>query len=54
MGVDEMLGIESFYGSIDATVTIGLVFIEALALYVSYGAITRTVGSPILDSLRGN
>lgn len=48
-----MFGIESLHGSFGATLTIGLVLTEAIALYVGYGALTRTVGSRMLNTLRG-
>lgn len=49
-----MIGIETLQGSSGAAVTVGLVFTEALALYVSYGALTQTVGELVLDAIRGN
>ena len=48
-----MFGIESLHGSFGATLTIGLVFTEAIALYVSYGALTRIFGSRMFNTLRG-
>jgi hypothetical protein len=48
-----MLGVESLGGWAQAAVVIGLVLVEAIVLYVGYGALERLVGSAITDAIRG-
>jgi len=36
-----------------AVATVGVVFAEAIALYVGYGAITRVASSTVLDAIVG-
>lgn len=48
-----MLGVESLGGWTQAAVVIGLVLVEAIVLYVGYGALERLVGSTITDAIRG-
>jgi hypothetical protein len=43
--------IESIAQPVQATVVVGLVFLEALALYVGYGAIEQRVAPPVLDAI---
>ncbi|MEF8820818.1 MAG: hypothetical protein V5A52_00940 [Halovenus sp.] len=37
--------------AVQAAVVVGLVFVEALALYVGYGAIEERVAPPVLDAI---
>lgn len=46
-----MFGIETLSGQAQAAAEIALVFAEAIALYVGYGALTRGVGPTVLDAL---
>ncbi|MFB6096741.1 MAG: hypothetical protein ABEJ74_05080 [Haloferacaceae archaeon] len=48
-----MFGIESLSGSAQAVATVAAVFVEALALYVGYGLLTRIAGATVLDALGG-
>ena len=48
-----MLGIESMSGPTGAAVLIGLVLVEALVLYVGYGALERVLGPKVAELLRG-
>jgi hypothetical protein len=48
-----MLGIESFTGATGAALLIGVVLLEALFLYVGYGALERVFGPAIARVLRG-
>ncbi len=47
-----MFGLEAF-GLGEGVVTVSLVLLEAIALYVGYGALSRLVGSAVLDELGG-
>lgn len=49
-----MLGLESLSGSGQAIATVGLVFAEAIVLYVGYGALSNTVGSTVINTLGGD
>jgi len=49
-----MFGIESLSGPSGAVVLIGLVLLEALVLYVGYGALERFLGPKIAKALRGD
>ncbi|WP_167768374.1 DUF7512 family protein [Haloarcula amylovorans] len=49
-----MFGLESLSGSAQAVTTVGLVFAEAIALYVGYGALSSTLGPTVLDALGGD
>lgn len=46
-----MFGIETLGGQAQAVAKIALVFAEAIALYVGYGALTRSVGPTVLNAL---
>jgi hypothetical protein len=39
-----MFGIESLSGTAHAVAVVGLVLVEAMVLYVGYGALTRVAG----------
>ncbi|EMA42074.1 DUF7512 family protein [Halococcus hamelinensis] len=49
-----MLGLEIMSGSAEAMLTMGLVLVEAIALYVGYGALTGLIGSQVLDVVGGD
>ncbi|WP_458207598.1 DUF7512 family protein [Haladaptatus sp. NG-SE-30] len=48
-----MVGIESFGGNVQAVSTVGIVLVEAIVLYVGYGALSRVMGDEIMDAVRG-
>jgi len=48
-----MFGLETLSGPAQAAATVGVVFLQALALYVGYGALTRYAGPTVLDALGG-
>jgi hypothetical protein len=48
-----MFGIESLSGNAQAAVLVGVVLVEAMVLYVGYGALTRAVGDAITDAIGG-
>ncbi|GGL40538.1 hypothetical protein EFA46_014765 (plasmid) [Halarchaeum sp. CBA1220] len=48
-----MLGLETLSGPLQAVATVGIVLAEALALYVSYGALSHLAQSTILATVRG-
>jgi hypothetical protein len=48
-----MFGIESLTGPTGAAVLIGIVLLEALLLYVGYGALERLVGPWLTRLVRG-
>ncbi|MFC7225774.1 hypothetical protein N0B31_00015 [Salinirubellus salinus] len=48
-----MFGIESASGPEGAALIIGLVLVEALILYVGYGALERLLGPTLTRILRG-
>ena len=47
-----MFGIETLGGSSHAATVVGLVLIEAMALYVGYGTLTRLAGPGIKTAIR--
>jgi hypothetical protein len=49
-----MFGIESLSGNAHAAAMVGLVLIEAIVLYVGYGAIERVAGKHLVGLLRGD
>ncbi|MEF8779713.1 MAG: hypothetical protein V5A46_03415 [Haloferacaceae archaeon] len=49
-----MLGTESLGGLTQAVLVIGLVLVEAIVLYVGYGALESIFGSAITDAIRGD
>lgn len=48
-----MFGIETLDGPARGVAQVGLVLVEALALYVVYGELTAAVGERITDAVRG-
>jgi hypothetical protein len=48
-----MFGLESVTGPTGAALLIGAVLLEALILYVGYGALERVLGPVITKTLRG-
>lgn len=48
-----MFGLESLTGTTQAAAIIGIVLLEAIVLYVGYGALERVLGPAITDALRG-
>jgi hypothetical protein len=49
-----MFGIESLSGPAYAGALVGIVLVEALLLYVGYGALTRVAGPSVKDAIRGD
>jgi hypothetical protein len=49
-----MFGIESLSGPAAAAATVGAVFVEAIALYVAYGALSRLAEATVLDAVGGD
>lgn len=49
-----MFGLETISGPTGAALLIGLVLLEALVLYVGYGALEELLGPTITRLLRGN
>ncbi|WP_232688843.1 DUF7512 family protein [Halobacterium zhouii] len=49
-----MFGIESLGDTAQALATVGLVFAEALVLYVGYGALSSTLGSTVVGAVGGD
>ncbi|MFB6080296.1 MAG: hypothetical protein ABEJ81_04795 [Haloferacaceae archaeon] len=50
----ETFGTDALGPTAGAAVTVLLVLVEAIALYVGYGALARTVGETVLDALGGD
>jgi hypothetical protein len=48
-----MLGLESLSGTMLAVATVGIVLVEAMVLYVGYGALSRVAGPQVLDAVSG-
>ncbi|MFB6178312.1 MAG: hypothetical protein ABEI77_01150 [Halorientalis sp.] len=48
-----MFGIETLSGSAHAAAIVGLVLVEAIFLYIGYGAVERLLGSRLMGVLRG-
>jgi hypothetical protein len=48
-----MFGIETLSGTLQAVVLVGLVFSEAIALYVGYGGLVHFVGPTVVNALGG-
>ncbi|MFB6121482.1 MAG: hypothetical protein ABEJ68_10245 [Halobacteriaceae archaeon] len=49
-----MFGLESASASVQAATTVGLVFGEAMALYVGYGVLSSALGDTMRDALGGD
>jgi hypothetical protein len=48
-----MFGIESLSGNGQAVVLVGLVLVEAIILYIGYGALEQILGPTVAGILRG-
>ncbi|MFB6113899.1 MAG: hypothetical protein ABEJ58_07335 [Halodesulfurarchaeum sp.] len=48
-----MFGLQSLSGTSAAIAMVGIVLVEALVLYVGYGALTRIVGPKVSEAIRG-
>lgn len=48
-----MFGIETLSGTAHAVAIVGLVLVEAMLLYVGYGALEGTLGARLTSVLRG-
>ncbi|WP_232701780.1 DUF7512 family protein [Halobacterium wangiae] len=48
-----MFGLENASGVGGAALVVGVVLLEAILLYVSYGALERLLGPTLVDALRG-
>lgn len=48
-----MFGLESLGGWTQAAAIIGIVLLEAIVLYVGYGALESLLGPTITDKIRG-
>lgn len=49
-----MIGVESTAALADAGTLIGTVLLEAIVLYVGYGALEQVIGRPMVDRLKHN
>jgi hypothetical protein len=49
-----MFGLENASGIEGAVAVIGVVLVEAILLYVGYGALERLVGPALIDALGGD
>lgn len=49
-----MVGLETLGGSTQGVATVGVVFLQAIALYFGYGALTRLAGSTVLNAVGGD
>ena len=49
-----MFGLETASGPVGAALLIGIVLVEAVVLYIGYGALERVLGPAITDVLRGD
>lgn len=48
-----MFGIETLTGNAYSAALVGLVLLEAIVLYVGYGALTRLLEETVLNAIRG-
>jgi len=48
-----MFGLENASGPLDGLLVVGVVLVEAVLLYVGYGALERVLGPRIVDALGG-
>jgi hypothetical protein len=48
-----MFGIEQASPTVQASALVGIVLVEALALYVGYGQLERVVGPAVLEAIEG-
>jgi hypothetical protein len=49
-----MLGIETLSGTGQAVALVAAVLLEAVSLYVAYGAVTSVAGATVLAALAGD
>jgi hypothetical protein len=49
-----MIGAESLSGWGQAATVIGIVLLEAIVLYVGYGALEKLVGPKVIAAIRGD
>ena len=49
-----MIGSESLPASVDAGMLIGAVLLEAIVLYVGYGAVEQLFGEPVVNRIASN
>ena len=49
-----MFGLELLGGTAQAMATVGIVLVEAIVLYVGYGALAYVTGPQIRETLGGN
>jgi len=49
-----VFGIEATGGPAGAALLIGVVLVEAIVLYLGYGALERVFGPAITDAIRGD
>jgi hypothetical protein len=49
-----VFGLETASGPVGAALLIGVVLVEAVVLYVGYGALERVLGPTITDAIRGD
>jgi hypothetical protein len=49
-----MFGLETLDGWAQAVAVMGIVLVEAIALYVGYGALERLLGPRITNAIRGD
>jgi hypothetical protein len=47
-----MLGVESAPAWVQAALLIGVVLLEAMALYVGYGFVEETLGGPVVERIK--
>lgn len=48
-----MVGVESIMATLEAGSSVGLVLVEAIVLYVGYGALTRVAGPIVKNAMIG-
>ncbi|WP_458187266.1 DUF7512 family protein [Haladaptatus sp. NG-WS-4] len=48
-----MVDIGALGADVESLTTVGIVLVEAIVLYVGYGALTRVAGDGIMDAIRG-
>ncbi len=52
-GAGKMFGIETLSGNAQAATLVGIVLVEAMVLYVGYGALTAAVGPSVRKAIGG-
>lgn len=48
-----MFGIETLSGTMQAVALVGLVLLEAIALYIGYGGLVRVLGPTVVNAIGG-